>query len=138
SGMHLAPPADQRDETGHFTALDIAGHDIVHAAEPRPGQSTGAHRLFPPFRLIGMVLLVSGSTCLAPFGPQMLPSRVPMSDTMTFLMFFFSSFRLAYLTAIHSSSSTDNRLPAGSLNHAIFGPPPWKIPFSSVTRSPSW
>jgi len=33
------------------------------------------------------------------------------------------------------SSSTDNRLPAGSLNHAIFGPWPRKIPFSSVTRS---
>ena len=56
--MHLAPPADQRDETRHFTALDIAGHDLVHAAEPRPGQSCGAHYLFPPFCLIGMVLLV--------------------------------------------------------------------------------
>ena len=39
------------------------------------------------------------------------------------------------LTARHaSSSSTDKILPAGSLNHAIFGPPPRKIPFSSVTR----
>src|SRR2546421_8543715 len=56
--MHLAPPADQRDETRHFAALDIAGHDLVHAAEPRPGQSSGAHYLFPPFCLICMVLLV--------------------------------------------------------------------------------
>src|SRR6266566_8383501 len=33
-------------------------------------------------------------------------------------------------TVIHAScSSTDKILPAGSLNHAIFGPPPRKIPF---------
>ncbi len=90
--MHLAPPADQRDETRHVAALDIASHDVVHAAEPRPGQSSSAHRLFPPFRLIGMVLLVIGSTYLAPFGPEMVASRVTMSDIMTFLMLFFSSF----------------------------------------------
>ena len=41
--VHLAPPADQRDEAGHLAALDVAGHDVVHAAEPRPGQSPGAH-----------------------------------------------------------------------------------------------
>ena len=50
--MHLAPPADQRDETGHCAALDMAGHDVVHAAEPGLGQSSGAHRLFPSSRLI--------------------------------------------------------------------------------------
>ena len=33
-----------------------------------------------------MVLLVIGSTYLAPFGPEMVASRVTMSDTMTFLM----------------------------------------------------
>jgi hypothetical protein len=27
--MHFAPPADQRDDTGHLTALNIAGHDDV-------------------------------------------------------------------------------------------------------------
>src|SRR5207248_2881680 len=95
--MHLAPPADQCDQTGHVTALDIAGHDIVHAREPRPGQSAGAHRLFPPFHLTHMVLLVSGSTCLAPCGPQMVPSRVPINDTMTFLMLFFSSLSCWFL-----------------------------------------
>src|SRR5207237_2773538 len=35
------------------------------------------------------------------------------------------------------SSSTDKILPAGSLNHAINGPPPRNTPFSSVLRSPS-
>ncbi len=43
--MHLAPPADQRDDTGHFAALHIAGHDVMHAAEPRLGQFTVAHLL---------------------------------------------------------------------------------------------
>jgi hypothetical protein len=32
-GMHLAPPADQCHDTGHLAALDIAGHDLVHAVE---------------------------------------------------------------------------------------------------------
>jgi len=36
----------------------------------------------------------------------------------------------------HFSSSTDKKFPAGSLNHAILGPP-WKIPLSSVLSSPS-
>jgi hypothetical protein len=45
--MHLAAPADQRDETGH-AALDMAGHDVVHAAEPRLGKPSGAHGVFPP------------------------------------------------------------------------------------------
>ncbi len=50
--MRLAAPADQRDDARHVAALDIAGHDLVHAAEPRLGQSSGARRLIPPFRLI--------------------------------------------------------------------------------------
>src|SRR5712692_3501032 len=66
--MHLAPSADESNDTRHFTALDIAGHDIVHAAEPRLGQSSSVHRLFPPFRFICIVLLVIGSTSIAPFG----------------------------------------------------------------------
>jgi hypothetical protein len=37
-----------------------------------------------------MVLLVIVSTCLAPFGPEMVPSRVTISDTVTFLMLLFS------------------------------------------------
>ena len=32
--VHLAAPADQRDEAGHLAALDVAGHHVVHAAEP--------------------------------------------------------------------------------------------------------
>src|SRR5437879_13492800 len=84
--MHLAAPTDQRDEARHFAALDIAGHDLVHAAEPRLGQSCGAHGLFPPFCLICIVLLVIGSTCISPFAEHMLPSSVPIMDTMTFLM----------------------------------------------------
>jgi len=34
------------------------------------------------------------------------------------------------------SSNTERILPAGSLNQAISGPPPLKIPFSSVSRLP--
>src|SRR6266545_6909511 len=45
--MPLAPPADQRDEARHLAALDMAGHDLVHAAEPRLRQTSGAH-LIPP------------------------------------------------------------------------------------------
>ena len=44
--MHLAPPADRRDDTGHFAVLDMAGHDVAYAAELRLGQSADAHRLF--------------------------------------------------------------------------------------------
>jgi hypothetical protein len=43
---------------------------------------------------------------------------------------------LSVVAADYRSSSTDMTLPAGSLNHAMFGPPR-KIPFSSVLRSPS-
>jgi hypothetical protein len=50
--VDLAAPADERDETGELAARNIAGHDIVHAAKPRPGQSSGAHRLLPPTGLI--------------------------------------------------------------------------------------
>jgi hypothetical protein len=42
--VHLAAPAEQIDDAGHGAALDMAGHDVVHAAEPRRGQSSGAHR----------------------------------------------------------------------------------------------
>jgi hypothetical protein len=38
--MHLAPPADQRDDTGNLAAFDMVRHDVVHAAEPRLGQSS--------------------------------------------------------------------------------------------------
>src|SRR3954466_6263516 len=84
--MYLAPATDPRDGTRAFAARDIAGHDIVHAAEPRLGQSCSAHGLFPPFCLIGMVLLVIDNTGIAPFVEQMLPSSVPIMDTMTFLI----------------------------------------------------
>jgi hypothetical protein len=47
--MHLAAPAEQRDDPGHVAALDIAGHDVVHAAEPRLGQPSGAHLTGPVF-----------------------------------------------------------------------------------------
>ena len=33
--VHLAAAADQRDEPRHAAALDVAGHDVVHAAQPR-------------------------------------------------------------------------------------------------------
>ncbi|HEX9834596.1 MAG TPA: hypothetical protein VGA66_16210, partial [Mycobacterium sp.] len=46
--MRLATPADQRNDTGHIAALDIASHDVRHAVESRFGQSSGTHRLFPP------------------------------------------------------------------------------------------
>ncbi len=50
--MRLAPPADQRDETGHVAALDIASHNVAHAAGPRRGESSRAHYLFPPSCLV--------------------------------------------------------------------------------------
>src|SRR5438132_5492792 len=37
--VHLAAPADQRDDAGHVAALDIAGHHVVHATEPRLRQA---------------------------------------------------------------------------------------------------
>jgi hypothetical protein len=57
--MHLAPSADQRDQAGHLAPLDIAGHDVVHTGEPRPGQSRDAHCLIPPFCLICVGLLLT-------------------------------------------------------------------------------
>jgi hypothetical protein len=45
-------PADQRDDTGHVAALDVAGHNVVHAGEPRRGKSSYAHQLLPPSGLI--------------------------------------------------------------------------------------
>jgi hypothetical protein len=41
-------PADGGDDAGHFAALDMAGHDVVHAAKPRLGKPSGPHRVFPP------------------------------------------------------------------------------------------
>jgi len=35
--MHLALAADQRDDAWHFTVLDVGGHDVAQAAEPRLG-----------------------------------------------------------------------------------------------------
>ena len=37
---------------GSVLALDMAGHDLVHALEPRLGQSSAVHGLFPPSCLI--------------------------------------------------------------------------------------
>jgi hypothetical protein len=37
--VRRAAPADQRDQTGHVAALDVRGHDIVHALEPGFGKS---------------------------------------------------------------------------------------------------
>jgi len=31
-GMHLAPPADQCDGTGHLAAFGMAGHDVLHVS----------------------------------------------------------------------------------------------------------
>jgi hypothetical protein len=41
--MHLAAPGDPRDDAGHLAALDMAGHDVVQAAEPPPGQRPGGY-----------------------------------------------------------------------------------------------
>jgi hypothetical protein len=60
--MHLAPPADQRHDTGHLAALDMAGHYVMDAAEPRLGQSSGDHRLFPPSRLIRLSAISPSSS----------------------------------------------------------------------------
>jgi hypothetical protein len=49
---HVVAPADQHDESWYFAALDVAAHHVMHAAEPHLGQSSGAHRRSPPFRLI--------------------------------------------------------------------------------------
>ena len=46
--VRLTAPAEQRDETGDVPALDMAGHHVVHALEPRLGQSSTAMLLFPP------------------------------------------------------------------------------------------
>src|SRR5439155_1565727 len=52
--VRLTAPADERDETGHPAAFDMAGHGLVHAGEARLGQSAarrplaarlGKHRL---------------------------------------------------------------------------------------------
>jgi hypothetical protein len=73
--MHLAPPADECDQTWHLSALDIAGHNIVHARKPRLGQSYGARRLFPPFCFIGMVVLGSSCTSFSPGALHLFFSR---------------------------------------------------------------
>jgi hypothetical protein len=41
--MHFVSPANQGGDARNLAALDIAGHDVVHMAEPRSGQSAGAH-----------------------------------------------------------------------------------------------
>jgi hypothetical protein len=53
-GMHLAPPADQRNESRQFAALDEACHDVMHATKPHFGQSSSAHRLCSPPCFIGL------------------------------------------------------------------------------------
>ncbi|HEY7418482.1 MAG TPA: hypothetical protein VH593_25100, partial [Ktedonobacteraceae bacterium] len=58
--IHLAPPTDQRDQTGHVAALDITGHEVVHTGEPHFRQSSNAHCLFPPFYLTSITLLTIG------------------------------------------------------------------------------
>jgi hypothetical protein len=45
--VRLAPPADQRDETGKISALHVTGHGLVHALEPCFGKCSLAHRLQP-------------------------------------------------------------------------------------------
>jgi len=41
--MNLATPDDQRDHAGHNDAVYVAGHDVLHALDPDPGQSSCAH-----------------------------------------------------------------------------------------------
>jgi hypothetical protein len=43
--VHLAAPADERDEPGHVPGLDVAGHDVAHAGEPPARESCAAHVL---------------------------------------------------------------------------------------------
>jgi hypothetical protein len=50
--MCFAAPTDQRDEARHITALDMTGHDVVHALEPRPGQPSDPDHQLPPSRRI--------------------------------------------------------------------------------------
>jgi len=46
--VRLAAPADERDEAWHPAALDVTGHGLAHAGEPRFGQSGRARGLAPP------------------------------------------------------------------------------------------
>ena len=50
-----SPPADQRDDPGDLVALDVAGHHVVHTAEPRLGQSSGAHRVLLPSSIFACI-----------------------------------------------------------------------------------
>ena len=36
--VNFVVPAQQRDHAGHLAAIDIAPHDVRHAAEPLPGK----------------------------------------------------------------------------------------------------
>jgi hypothetical protein len=42
-GVDLATAADQRDQPRHIAAVDVAGHHVVHALQPRLGQGPGHH-----------------------------------------------------------------------------------------------
>src|SRR2546426_10850307 len=41
--LFRSAPAHQRDDPGHVATLAIGGHDVVHAAEPRPGPPSAPH-----------------------------------------------------------------------------------------------
>src|SRR5438105_13253168 len=43
-------PRSPEKESREMPVLDTARHNVVHAAEPRLGQSSGAHRLLPSTR----------------------------------------------------------------------------------------
>src|SRR5438094_401564 len=67
--LHLAAPAHQHDDPGHVATLDIAGHDVVHAAEPRPGPPSAPHR--------GLgAASTTDFNCVSPFSklPPIIPS----------------------------------------------------------------
>ena len=59
----LVTLVSRRDDAGHDAALYVAGHDVVHAAEPRRRQSSGTHRLFPPSCLISGLVGRLGVFC---------------------------------------------------------------------------
>jgi hypothetical protein len=42
--VHLAALADERDETGYFSAVDVARHDAVHAGQPLGGHTCRRRR----------------------------------------------------------------------------------------------
>src|SRR5262249_21736284 len=56
--VYLSAPADQRHQTTHFAALDIAGHKVTHTAEPRLGESSCAPRFAPS--ILSRLMLLTG------------------------------------------------------------------------------